>query len=277
MNIAGYSLTVTNENGDSIDLYDDPDFGMTSSTGFGLDAELNMTSNHPMDGSTYNDTYIPERNLNFTLQYDEGRDSELPKLRIHRVFQPRQKLTIHYVSPHLNLLTYGYCEKCDTPENSHPMVTSISVICPDPYWINGDVGEVVVDLVDGECDIEYNGTMPTGFIIELKIQNKAVWVSVNCNGKKFDTDNSISGNPPYWLDAITEYESGSKVTINSITGEKSVNYNRPGETTDIDRFTTTKVGQLYPELVPGHNHVKITSDGTFTGKIRYTEKSGGIF
>lgn len=277
MNLFGYSLTITNENGDSVDLYDDPDFGMTSSTGFGLDAEINTITNHPQDGSTYNDTYIPERHLGFTLQYQEDRDSEIAKLRVHRVFQPRQKLTIHYITPNVDSMIYGYCEKCDTPENTHPMVTSISIICPDPFWIKGDKGEIEVPLVNGECDIQYDGTMPTGFIIELQIQNEAVWITVNCNGENFDTDNSISGNPPYWLDAITKYESNSKVVIDSIMGEKAVLYYRPDGVYGIDRFTTTKIGQFYPELVPGHNHIKITSDGTFTGKIIYTEKSGGIF
>lgn len=277
MNLFGYSLTITNENGDSVDLYDDPDFGMTSSNGFGLEAEISTTSNHPQDGSTYNNTYIPERHLSFTLQYDECKNSELAKLRVHRVFQPRQKLLIHYISPNVNLMIYGYCESCDTPENTYPMTTSISLICPDPYWINGDAGEIEVPLIDGECDIDYKGTIPTGFILELKIQNKAVWINVNYNGNNFDTDNSISGNPPYWVDAITEYLEGTKVVINSILGEKAVLYYYPGSDSGIDRFTTTKVGQLYPELVPGANHIKVTSDGTFTGKIRYTEKVGGMF
>lgn len=276
MNIAGYSLTVTNENGDSIDLYDDPDFGMTSSTGFGLDAEINTTSNHPMDGSTYNDSYIPERHLSFTLQYQGDRDGELAKLRVHRIFQPRQKLTIHYKSPNVNLIIYGYCEKCDTPENSSPMTTSISIICPDPFWINGDAGEIEVSLENGECDILYNGTVSTGFIIDLNIMSDAVWIKVVCNGEEFETDNSISGNPPIWVDTIDKYEASTRVVIDSIAGEKAVLYYRDSGS-GIDRFTTTKIGLLYPELVPGHNHIKITADGSFTGKIKYTEKSGGIF
>ena len=274
MNIAGYSLIVTNENGESVDLYDDPDFGMTSSTGFGLDAEINTTSNHPMDGSTYNDTYIPERNLGFTLQYQES-NSESAKLRVHRVFQPRQKLTIRYISPNVDAMIYGYCEKCDTPENAHPMATSISIICPDPFWTRGGSGQIVAELVNGECDIDYNGTVPTGFIIQLRITNPCVWIKVDCNGEIFDTDNSISGNPPIWVDSISEYQVGTMVEIDSITGEKAVLYYRSSDH-GINRFTTTKVGQLYPELVPGHNHIKITSDGSFTGSVIYTEKIGGL-
>lgn len=274
MNIAGYSLTVTNENGDSVDLYDDPDFGMTSSTGFGLDAEINTTSNHPMDGSTYNDTYIPERNLAFTLQYQDT-DSELAKLRVYKVFQPKQKLLIHYISPNVDSMIYGYCEKCDTPENAHPMVTSISIICPDPFWFKGDRGEIEVPLVNGSCSIDYNGTVPTGFKIDLNIHSNAVWIKVNCNGEIFETDNSISGNPPVWVDAIEYYEPGRRVVIDSITGEKAVLYYRDEHA--IDRFTTTKVGLLYPQLVPGRNNIQVISDGSFSGKVVYTEKSGGIF
>lgn len=276
MNIAGYSLTVTNENGYSVDLYDDPDFGMTSSSGFGLDAEINTTSNSPLDGSTYNNSYIPERSLGFTLQYQEGKDSELAKLRVHKVFQPRQKLTIHYISPNVNSIIYGYVEKCDTPENSHPMTTSISIICPDPFWIRGDKGEVEVELQNGECDIFYEGTIPTGFIIDMDILTSAVKIKVEYEEGSFESDNSISGGEG-WVDPIKSYAPNSKVVINSITGEKDVLYYEPGSTYGQPRFTTTKIGLLYPQLIPGNNHIKITSDGTFKAKIRYTEKSGGVF
>lgn len=276
MNMAGYSLMVTNESGYSVDLYDDPDFGMTSSSGFGLDAEINTTSNYPMDGSTYTDSYIPEKNLSFTLQYDEGKDSELAKIRVHKVFQPRQKLTVHYISPNVNSIIYGYVEKCDTPENSHPMTTSISVICPDPFWIKGNKGEIEVELQNGECDIFYEGNIPTGFIIDLDILSSVVWIRVDYNENHFETDNSISGGES-WTDPIKSYEPNSKVIINSITGEKDVLYYASGSTRAEERFTTTKIGLLYPQLVPGNNHIKITSDGTFKAKIRYTEKSGGAF
>lgn len=276
MNIAGYSLTVTNENGYSVDLYDDPDFGMTSSSGFGLDVEINTTSNYPMDGSTYNDSYIPEKNLSFTLQYQECNDSELAKLRVHKIFQPRQKLKFHYISPNVNSIIYGYVEKCDTPENAHPMITSISVICPDPFWIKGDTGEIEIELQNGECDIFYEGTIPTGFIIDLDILSPTVWIRVDYNENHFDSDNSISGGEG-WTDPITVYAANSKVVINSITGEKDVLYYAPGNSRGEERFTTTKIGLLYPQLVPGNNHIKITSDGTFNAKIRYTEKSGGVF
>lgn len=275
MNVAGYSLIISNENGDSIDLYDDPDFGMTSSTGFGLDAEINLTSNRPMDGSTYSDSYIPERHLNFNLQYQENDQSERAKLRIHKVFQAKQKLKIQYRSPNVSAMIYGYCETCDTPENVHPMVTSISIICPDPFWIRGDGSEIVVPLNGGSCDIYYDGTAPTGFLIDLNIRSSAVWLLVNCNGKYFRTDHSITADLIDEPGVLTEYAAGTRVVINSIFGEKSVLYYAGGN--PIDCFMTTEIGLLYPQLVPGNNHIKITSDGSFDGKIIYTEKSGGIF
>lgn len=276
MNALGISLTLTNEAGQVVDLYDDPDMAVTSTSGFGLDGEINTVTDYNNDGSTYVNTYIPARTLDFTIQYKDVPDPEAAKLRLHSILAPRQKIKIWLITPHVNSYIYGYCEKCETPPNDYPMTTSASIICPDPWWNSVDSEGLEVNIEGGEGDIYYSGTVPTGFITELHFTSNAVWAKISVNNKLFVSDNSISGGNG-WTDTIQSYNNGSKLIIDSVSGEKAVKYyTNPDSDKYVERFTTTQVGLLYPVLNPGNNHIKITSDGTFTAKIKFSVKSEAV-
>lgn len=274
MNVAGYSLIITNEDGKEIDLYDSQELALMSSSGFGLNAEVDTSTNYATDGSVYNFTTIPERIIGFVIQYQNIPDAEAAKIRLHEVFAAKQKLKIHYISPHRDCYIYGYCERCDTPENAYPMVTTISIVCPDPYW-NVTDGETTVPFNGDSLTIEYDGDSPTGFIVTVDILSTMKWVTLTNNGKGITSDNDISGGHG-WVDTITEYEAGGKVVFDSRTGEKVIKYYRPGSDVGIPRWSTIKVGDLFPLLIPGTNKLKLSSDGTFTATCTYEQKTGGI-
>lgn len=273
MNVAGYSLIITNEDGKEIDLYDDPEIALMSSSGFGLNADINTSTDYAIDGSVYNFSTIPERILGFVIQYQNIPDAEAAKIRLHNVFAAKQKLKIHYKSPHRDCYIYGYCEKCETPENAYPMETTISVICSDPYW-NVTDGEITVPFNGDTLTIEYDGDSPIGFIVRVNIQSTTKVISLSNNGVSITSNNEISGGHG-WIDTITEYEPGTELVFDTRTGEKTIKYYRGGDH-GIDRWTTIRVGDLFPLLTPGTNNLHLSSDGSFTATCTYEQKSGGI-
>lgn len=270
MNILGYSLKITNESGLYADLYDDPEFLVTSTSGFGLDAEISTTANTE-GGSMLNSIILPERTLTFNVQYQDVPDPEAAKLRLHRVMAFKQRLKIEYVSNNISKWIYGYCEKCETPENAYPMTTNITIVCPDPYWNVGTSGSEVntVEFVNGQCSIFYAGDVPTGVRVILSPTSSIVVVSFTINNQTLTSDNLLNATGPGWVDVIQSYEPGDIVVFDTRDHYKAVLLN------GLDRFQTTKVGDPYPQLTPGQNNLSIVADGTFTAICEYAVKSGG--
>lgn len=269
MNTAGYSLIISG-NGGSIDVYDDQAVVLTASTGFGFDGEITTSNQYTLDGSVYKKTTIPERTITLKLTYtDQSSDVEEDKLRVQRVFSPRQKLKIHYRSPNRNCYIYGWTEKCDSPENTYPLVTAVTIICPDPYWINSSDEMITVPFEGGSVEIYNPGDTDVGVLVEVTPTSNMTWVRLEINGEGITSDNALSGGHS-WTEPYPEYEPDHIVTIDSRDRHKIIKYR------GLDRFATTKVGELYPQLKPGYNTVTLTSDGTFTATCSYEPKYGGI-
>lgn len=281
MNQLGYSLILTNENGDSIDLYDDPGMAITSTDGFGINAEVTTQANGSSDGAYYVNATIPVRDISITVQYfsDTG-DSELDKLRLINVCKIRQRIKLHYISPHKNCYIYGYIKSVDTPENSYPMTSQINLICPDPYWIS-DEDETVVDIQNGEATIKYDGDVPTGFVTTIHFSAAYRGVRITVNDKYFESDDNYASK----YHTTGGFAVSSAVVINSCHGEKQIRYYANGDTNGDykDYFLTTRVGLLYPQLVKGTNKIKIegiSTDGALstanlTATIAYKNKYAG--
>lgn len=269
MNNLGYSLKITNEDNQWVDLYDDKEFAVTSTSGFGLDAEISTTQNNT-DGSVLNSITLPERTLTFTVRYYDVPDTEAAKLRLHQVFAFKQRLRVDYISNNKQAYIYGYCEKCETPENAYPMITNITVICPDPFWNVGDGDEIHrVSFVDGECEIQYNGDVPVGVRVIMSPLTSIVKMTFSINDEHLTSDNLLNATGPGWVDAIQSYEPGHIIVVDTRDHYKAILYD------GTDRFITTKVGDPYPQLKPGLNKLKIVADGEFTATCEYTVKSGG--
>lgn len=268
MNILGYSLKITNESGLYADLYDDPEFLVTSTSGFGLDAEISTTKN-TNNGSTLDSITLPERTLSFNVQYKDVPDPEAAKLRLHRVMAFKQRLKIEYTSNNISKWIYGYCEKCETPENTYPMVTNITIICPDPFW-NSSGDEVnTVNFEDGQCTIFYPGDVPTGVRIIISPTSSIIKVAFSIGDETLTSDALLNAIGPSWTSGILSYEPGDILIIDTRDHYKAVTIN------GLDFFRSTKVGEPYPQLKPGQNDLSIEADGTFTAVCEYTIKSGG--
>lgn len=274
MNDLGYSLIISNEKGLSVDLYDDPELAVTSTSGFGLSAEISTTQTSGSNGSTLNSITLPERTLSFSVKYHDVPDVEAAKLRLHKVMAFKQRLKVEYISNNKHAWIYGYCETCETPENAYPMTTSITIICPDPFWYTADDETIMVDFDEnGECVIEYDGDTPVGVRVIIWPRSTIVKISFsitnNSETETLTSDNLLNATGPGWVDAIQSYEEGHYVIFDTRDHYKIVQYD------SLDRFTTTMVGDPYPQLQPGTNYLKLVADGEFTARCEYTIKSGG--
>lgn len=130
----GYSFIVSNADGESVDLYNDKVIYVASIDGIDYEAEV-KTLALSGDGSAFEGVRIPEREISITLGYDSMKgNAELAKLRVHSVFESREPITLRYITPNRDRYITGYCTEISTPPNAHPMITSVNILCPDPFW-----------------------------------------------------------------------------------------------------------------------------------------------
>lgn len=290
-NIFGMSMKVAR--GDQeIDFYDDDVVLLTNISGMGLDAEIVTTERACHNGSWYRYTRVPERTITIQATYRPLSFNTVVNKRkqIHDILLPGEKLDIYYNGGWAELSLDGYIEKCEDTENDNLMVCSITIICPDPFF----KGNSEEDIIDGEATINYKGTVPTGVVLEVDNAEK---VNFTINNETMFVDSSlIDSKPKVQISNIPQMISvnamaasslinpmaddsedikldTSKVTISTLRNEKSVLYG----SSDVNRLSTVRVGSLYPELVPGINHVKIT-DGSkpISGKLWFKPLYGGV-
>lgn len=292
-NILGMSMMVTNtKNNQSIDFYDDPVVLLTDISGMGLDAEVVTTERACHNGSWYRYTRVPERTISIQATYKPLSFAEVVQKRakIHSVLQPGDKLDISYNGGWTNMSLYGYAEKCEDTENGNLMVCSITIICPNPFF----KGEEQEETINGTAIINYSGTVPTGVIlstsntdkVNLTINNETIMVD---SGLATPAPKTIISNVPQAIPVNAFAASSlintmaddkedvildtSKITINTLRNEKGVWY---GDS-KTNRLSTIRNGSLYPELIPGENHITIT-DGSkpISGKLRYIPLYGSV-
>jgi hypothetical protein len=100
-------------------------------------SNINIRANANMDGSTFNSSIIPTRNIVFTLKFAELADITIEQLRwkTYSFFPLGDKVRIEILSDKGTFYTIGYVESNEPTIFSKEEGTVISIICPDPFFI----------------------------------------------------------------------------------------------------------------------------------------------
>lgn len=143
------SFTVTNYLGDSIKLsLAEPEktgFAILSVTGLNPPkANINTTDMASVDGSLYNSARLDKRNIVFTILFVESDTESIEDIRhkSYKYFPLKKKLDIMIETDRRSVRTTGYVESNEALIFSEQVGTTISVICPDPYFY--DAGNTVI-------------------------------------------------------------------------------------------------------------------------------------
>lgn len=210
------SVKVTNPKGESLvlDLFNPYESGIyvKEITGIGgLKADIHTSSLSVMDGSVYNSSRAPERNIVIRVGYLGSPTIEESRQKIYRYFPSKKRVVLLFTTEFRTAEIIGYVEDNSSPIFSEDETGSISIICPDPYFYAPGIESQAFLGVDPGFEFPFSNESLTEPLLEfgqLRLDTRAVLVYTG------DADTGIQIN-------IRSYEDGVKnIRINNLTTQE---------------------------------------------------------
>lgn len=257
------SITVTNYLGDSIKLElarpEKSGFVVKSVTGLGSGkANINTTEVATNDGSLFNSSRLPSRNIVISLKYLWNDSVEDVRQLSYKYFPIKKKVTLLIETDNRSAEIDGYVEANDPDIFSKDEGSDISIVCPNPFFysagnkgLNTTVFYGVEPLFEfpfsneslTECLLEmgaiqnqtekvivYNGDAEIGVTITIHAVGEAGSITIYNTGTReimrIDNDK---------LEAFTGSGiiAGDDIVICTVKGSKSIILQRAGKSINI--------------------------------------------
>lgn len=204
-------------------------------------------------------------------------DQTMATLRQHlyRYFMPEEWCKLRFISDHLPTVDIeGYVESMDPNIFSEDPEYQISIICPQPDFVDIDatIYNGVVDDGSIELEFEYIGTVRSGF--EVRIDRSVV--NPSYSGPITITtlapiDAQIIEINPVVIDTLQYFK------LNTTQGHRrlqSVDYADGAFTNLLDKMTGESV---WPQLVPGQNVFSVAAEESGQAwTLAYFNRFGGL-
>lgn len=277
------TITFTNYLGDSIKLDlarpEESGFIVKSMTGLGPGkASINTTEVATNDGSLFNSSRMPSRNIVISLGYMWNATIEEARQLSYKYFPIKKKITVLIETDNRKAEIEGYVESNDPTIFSSDEGSDISIICPNPFFYsagadginttifygvealfefpfgNESLTENLLEMGEIKNDTErvvvYNGDAEIGVTITIHAIGEADTITIYNTGTRevmrIDTDK---------LEKFTGsgIVAGDEIIICTVKGSKSITLLRSGKTTNIlncldkdaDWFQLTKGDNIF--------------------------------
>lgn len=255
------SITVTNYLGDSIKLElmrpEKSGFVVTSVTGLGPGkANINTSEVSTRDGSLYNSSRVPSRNIVISIKYLWKNTIEEARHLSYKYFPIKRKVTLLIETDNRMAEIEGYVESNDPDIFSKEEGSDISIVCPSPFFHDAYENHVTSfsgiepafefpfsneSLTEGLLElsvirdvtdrvITYTGDHEIGVTITIRAIGDAGDISIyNVDTK--ETMHIYASS----IEALTGtgIVAGDEITICTETGKKSATLLRSGKATNI--------------------------------------------
>lgn len=257
------SITATNYLGDSIKLElakpENSGFVVTSVTGLGAGkANINTTEVATNDGSLFNSSRLPSRNIVISLKYLWNNSVEDVRQLSYKYFPIKKKVTLLIETDNRLAEIDGYVETNDPDIFSESEGSDISIICPNPFFYsagnkglnttifygveplfefpfsNESLNECLLEMGEiqnqTEKTVVYSGDAEIGVTITIHAVGEASNITIYNTGTReimrIDTDKLAS----FTGSGIV---AGDEIIICTVKGQKSITLLRNGKTTNI--------------------------------------------
>lgn len=233
-------------------------FAITGISGLSPDnANINMTEVATNDGAIYNSAKLEKRAIELSIIF-VGDDIESIRQKTYRYFPIKKPVTLTFETDNRTAFIVGYVESNDANIFSSMEGTTITIVCPDPYFKSvGGVGTSETYFYGIEPLFEFpfmNNSLSANRIefgsIETKAENVVVYdgdsevgvtITIHAIGQSGDITiyntktREIMTISNTKIAAITGegIHSGDDIVINTVKGNKYVNLVREGVITNI--------------------------------------------
>lgn len=243
-----YKLTLEDADGATLTFGDGQPYTISEIEGLSPpEATINLNELALIDGQQYNSAKVSARTMNiaFAIEYK----AEQNRLAAYKVLRVKKPITIYYKSDLRDVWIKGYIASVNVTHFEMKQICTVSIICPFPYFRSAqeivnelsvivsnfhfpfyglESNNVVFSYVQNvqNVTVENNGEVDTGLIITLYIKG-------NITNPKIFNYNTGS-----YFGLNYSFEAGDEVTINTITGEKTVTLLRDSETINIFNYVS---------------------------------------
>lgn len=270
-----YKVDVRTPRGDILTLqFDDISDGYIVGEITGLDpvkATIVATNNANQDGTEYQSSNRPDRNIVITIELDTAAEVSVDELRnrLYPFFMSKQAVTLTFYKDNgLTVTMDGRVESMDAPLFTDEPTATVSIICFDPDFIDpiGVVKSGFSTADTGTTDVVYAGTSDTGMIFELTVENPLTELTIYQTTPNGDVKS---------MDFAADLEAGDILTISTVRGDKYARMTRAGVTTSVLYGVSPQSSWL--QLEHGTNAMRFyATDGGSPATITYTNRYGGL-
>lgn len=268
------SIIVTNYLGDSIELElarpDKSGFAVTSVSGIGPGtATINTTDISTNDGALYNSARVDSRNIVLGITYLWKNSIEEARHLSYKYFPLKNKCTLRFITDTRDCEIDGYVESNDPDIFSSDETTSISIICPNPFFHSaGDGAETRTDFWNIEPKFEF------------PFSNESLTEPLIIMG---DMLTYYTKNITYYGDAdigvtmsIQAYGTAKNISIYNTETRETMTIN----TDRIKTITGTAFGTgdvIEISTVKGNKYIKLLRGGIYTNILNCLDKNADWF
>lgn len=276
------SITVKNYLNDQITLEltrpEKSGFIVESIDGLGpAKANINVTDISTNDGGIFNSSRLDKRNIVMNLIFLQSPTETIEDIRqkSYKYFPIKKKIFITIETDNHISETEGYVESNEPDIFSDMEGTSISIICPNPFFYSKKLNETIFSGVESAFEFPFENNSITEPLLELGlIQNKTEQIIVYDGNSEIgmtiyihaigDASNITIANNltretmvintdklKLLLGTETAIIKGDTITINTTQNNKSVTLLREGKTTNI--LNCVERGSKWFTLVKGDN------------------------
>jgi hypothetical protein len=235
-------------------------------------ANVNTTPFGSVDGEAFTGASVPKRNIVITFGLNPDWDTwTIRSLRrlLESYFMPKQATKLEFESDDMSTVQIaGYVESFEPNLFSKDPEIQVSVICPDPYFTAIDPVVATGLSSDEPKEIDYSGTIETGFVLEVSFANGLSPTLITV-----DTGN----NAPADFSMLASVDASKYLMASSVQGKKFVQNVAfaDGRTTNL--LNAIQPGYFWPTLQPGVNMFDLVSDvGVQDWQLTYFERFGGL-
>lgn len=195
--------------------------------------------------------------------------------QLYRYFMPEEWCKLRFISDHLPTVDIeGYVESMDPNIFTEDPEYQISIICPQPDFVDVDatIYNGVVDDGTIELEFEYIGTVKTGFEVRIDraVANPSYSGPIEIINKA-PIDAQIIEIDPVVIDTLQYFK------LNTTQGRRrlqSVDYADGSISNILDKMTGASV---WPQLNPGQNIFSVAAEENGqTWMLAYFNRFGGL-
>lgn len=130
-------------------------------------ATINTTETAVLDGVVFNSVRLPARNIVFNLFMMWASTIEESRLLTYKYFPVKRKITMYFETENREVEIEGYVESNEPEIFSDMERTTISVVCPDPFFYSVDPNEITFYGVEPKFEFPFSNESLTEPLIEM--------------------------------------------------------------------------------------------------------------